>query len=91
MTLTTFNNISNVKHRDFVFDAPARILLRFRNFLHDGARHHAPYCGKGQQMFATAIFKTFFENVSIGNRTHVLSLGLEPGRGTRTPTPTVVG
>ena len=36
------------------------------------------------------IFKTFFENVSIGNRPQVLPLGLEPGRGTRTPTTTVV-
>ena len=84
------NNISNEKHREFVFDAPALMVVRFRNFLHDGARNHAPCCVKGLASFLPAIFKTFSENVGIGNRTRVLPLGLEPGRGTRTPMTTVV-
>ena len=77
------NNISNEKHRYSVFDAPARMLFRFPNFLRDGARHHAPYCGKGQQKLYPVILKTFFEDISIGNRTQVLPLGLEPGRWIR--------
>ena len=50
------NNISNEKHREFVFGVPARMVLRFRNFLRDGARHDAPYCGKGLLKFRPAIF-----------------------------------
>ena len=33
---------------NLVFDAPARTVVRSENFLRDGARHHAPWCGKGQ-------------------------------------------
>ena len=46
---------------NLVFDAPARMVVRFENFLRDGARHHAPCCGKGQQIVAPAIFKAFLK------------------------------
>ena len=51
-----------------VFDAPARMVLRFESFLRDGARHHAPCCGKGQQIVVSAIFKAFSKNAGIGDR-----------------------
>ena len=53
---------------NLVFDAPARMVVRSENFLRDGARHHAPCCGKGQQIVAPAIFKAFFKNARIGDR-----------------------
>ena len=65
-----FNNASNEYHLDVVFDAPARMVGRFENFLRDDARHHAPFCGKGQRIVVPAIFKTFFKNARIGTRTH---------------------
>ena len=62
------NNASNEYHRDLVFDAPARMVGRFENFLRDAARDHAPCCGKGQRIVAPAIFKTFSKNARIGDR-----------------------
>ena len=53
---------------NLVFDAPARMVVRSENFLRDGARHHAPCCGKGQQIVAPAIFKAFSKNARIGDR-----------------------
>ena len=53
---------------NLVFDAPARMVVRSENFLRDGARHHAPCCGKGQQIVLSAIFKAFSKNARIGDR-----------------------
>ena len=64
------NNASNEYHRELVFDAPARMVGRFENFLRDVARSHAPCCGKVQRIVLSAIFKTFFKNARIGTRTH---------------------
>ena len=50
-----FNNASNEYHRDLVFDAPARMVGRFENFLRDAARDHAPCCGRGQRIVVPAI------------------------------------
>ena len=45
-------------------------MLRFRNFLRDGARYHIPCCVKGPQSFVPAILKTFSKKLGIGDRTH---------------------
>ena len=87
-----FNNASNEYHRELVFDAPARMVGRFENFLRDDARHHAPCCGKGQRIVPPAIFKTFFKNARIGTRTHAREewsqRGSNPRGGRETPLPT---
>ena len=62
ITLTTKDT------EETVFDAPARMVVRLENFLRDGARHHAPCCGKGQQIVVSAIFKAFSKNARIGDR-----------------------
>ena len=59
---------------NLVFDAPARMVVRFENFLRDGARHHAPCCGKGQQIVVPAIFKAFSKNAGIGDRSGYLAV-----------------
>ena len=48
------------------------MVVRFENFHRDGARHHAPCCGKGQQIVAPAIFKAFSKNARIGDRSGYL-------------------
>ena len=53
---------------NLVFDPPARMVVRSENFLRDGARHHAPCCGKGQQIVVPAIFKAKSKNAGIGDR-----------------------
>ena len=53
---------------NLVFEPPARMVVCSENFLRDGARHHAPCCGKGQQIVVSAIFKAFSKNARIGDR-----------------------
>ena len=77
------NNASNEYHRELVFDAPARMVGRFENFLRDAPRQHALCCGKGQRIVATAIFKTFFKNDRIGTRTHAGEEGSQRGSNPR--------
>ena len=77
------NNASNEYHRELVFDAPARMVGRFENFLRDVARSHAPCCGKVQCIVLSAIFKTFFKNARIGTRTHAGEEGSQRGSNPR--------
>ena len=79
----TVNNASNEYHRELVFDAPARMVGRFENFLRDDVRHHALCCGKGQRIVVSAIFKTFFKNARIGTRTHAGEEGSQRGSNPR--------
>ena len=51
-----------------------RMVVRLENFLRDGARHHAPCCGKGQQILAAAIFKRLKKNARIGDRSPIRAL-----------------
>lgn len=45
---------------NLVFDAPARMVLR------DGARHYAPWWGKGQQIVAPTLWKRFLKMLESG-------------------------